>query len=66
MTTKDKAVLVNLCVPTNLTIKERSDLTVRLLKEKKIVIFEVACTWDPKVEKREKSGRSSSKFEHYK
>ncbi len=55
MTAKDKTVLVDLCVPTDRAITaRRPDLIVRQVKEKKITIFEVACSWDPKVEKRER------------
>ncbi len=52
-------MLVDLCIPTDRQVKERKpDLVVRMVREKKIAIFEVAVSWDPKVEEREVEKRA--------
>ncbi len=56
MGTRDKRMMIDLCVPTNAMITERKpDL---LTKERKIIIFEVAISWDPRVQERETEKRA--------
>ncbi len=56
---RDATMLVDLCIPTDRQVKERKpDLVVRMVREKRIVIFEVAVAWDRGVEEREVEKRA--------
>lgn len=59
MGTRETLMLIDLCIPTSRYLKERRpDLLVRLQKEKRIVIMEVAVAWEPIVSEREKEKRA--------
>ncbi len=51
---KEITILVDQCIPTKERIKaRRPDLVIRMIKEKTIIIMEVACAWEPIVKRRE-------------
>ena len=55
MGTNHKMLLIDQNLPTDRTVEHtRPDLVVRLTREKKIYIFEVACAWEPLVQARER------------
>ena len=55
MGTSQKRILIDQNLPTDCTVVHtRPDLVVRLIREKMIYIFEVACAWEPLVQAREK------------
>ena len=55
----EKQLLIDQCIPTDKQMESRRpDLAVRLKAEKRWIIFEVACAWEPTVEKREKLKRN--------
>ena len=59
MGTATKRILIDQAIPTDKTLEHRRpDLTVRLAGERRVVIFEVACAWDPLVGTREKEKRA--------
>ena len=48
-------LLIDQNIPTDRKVANcRPDLVVRLIKEKRIIIFEVACAWEPLVKTRER------------
>ncbi len=52
--TGETKILIDQEIPTDRAIKHRRpDLVVRVGKEKRVVIYEVACAWDPLVKERE-------------
>ena len=55
MGTHQQKNLIDQTLPMDQTVVHtRPDLVVRLIREKKIYIFEVACAWEPLVQAREK------------
>ena len=55
MGTHQQKILIDQTLPMDRTVVHtRPDLVVRLIREKKIYIFEVACAWEPLVQAREK------------
>ncbi len=56
---KGVTLLIDLTLPTDRqTENRRPDLVVRLGKEKRVIVFEIAVTWDPSVEEREREKRA--------
>ncbi len=57
--TSSKKMLVDVCIPTKRRISERRPDLVTIDKvAKRIVIYEVACSWDPGVTRREEQNLS--------